>query len=356
MYDLYVYGYLKKEDIVYNRVGRIQCTNGANGSASHIIEQIRAIVKYTLRRDNPSSLHTSIMHTIALDKKSKGTILETIDKIEKNTNVIDKWKEYNNVEEAVAAFVIKVDVSNIPLEKLQNNILDLEIKLLGIGYAIYCVDYTQDYSGTMQRDKLINYFLENLPFRMQGGDYIPDAEYTILDNVQSVGRNVLSFIHENEKTKNLHRVKLYNKIVSNFEAGEVRSCMDGHLTDYVYSSNERLRKVFESKEVQKRGITRLEVSVYRNQQDITKRTGSKIIQNVLKMVSPVNNPLFVIQEARQQWNNLAEKITKCFTLVDRPNHIIYMVWYANTTTKRIAGVKADYSKKKNLEDIEDYVK
>ena len=81
--DLYVYGYLRKEDIVYNRVGGIQCSTGANGSASYIIEQIRAIVKYTLGRDNPSSLHTSIMHTIALDKKSKGTILETIDKIEK---------------------------------------------------------------------------------------------------------------------------------------------------------------------------------------------------------------------------------------------------------------------------------
>ena len=119
--DLYVYGYLRKEDIVYNRKGGVQCTTGTNGSASYIIEQIRGIVKYTLGRDNPSSLHTSIMHTIALDKKSKGTILETIDKIEKNTDVLAKWKEYNNVEEAAAAFVIKVDVSNIPLEKLQNN-------------------------------------------------------------------------------------------------------------------------------------------------------------------------------------------------------------------------------------------
>ena len=118
-------------------------------------------------------------------------------------------------------------MSNIPLEKIQNNILDLEIKLFGISYAIYCVDYTQDYSGTMQRCKLINYFLENLPFRMQGCDGAIDAEYTIFDSVQSVGRNVLSFIHENRKTKNLHRVKLYNKIVSNFEAGEVRSCMGG---------------------------------------------------------------------------------------------------------------------------------
>ena len=67
---------------------------------------------------------------------------------------------------------------------------------------------------------------------------------------------------------------------------------------------------------------------------------------MLKMVSPADNPLFVIQEARQQWNNLAEKNTKCFTLVDRPNHINYIAWYANILTKRIAGVKVDYSKKK----------
>ena len=134
--DLYIYGYLRMEDIIYNRKGGVLCTTGANGSASYIIDQIRTLVKYAFGRDNPSNLHTSIMHTIELDKKTKGTILETIDKIEENTNVLEKWKEYNNVEEAAAAFVIKVDVSNITLETLENNILDLEIKLLGIGYAI----------------------------------------------------------------------------------------------------------------------------------------------------------------------------------------------------------------------------
>ena len=356
--DIYIYGYLRQEDIVYNTNGGVQCTTGANGSASYIIEQIRTLVKYAFGKDNPNNMHTHIMHTVAINKnKTKGTILETIEKIERSTNVLEKWKEYNNVEEAVAAFVIKVDVSNVPLGTIENNISNLERKLLGIGYSIYCVDYTQDYSGTMQRDVLIEHFIHNFSFRMQGENdpnIVQNAKYTILDNVQSVGNNVLSFIYENPKTKNLHRSKLYNKIVSNMEAGEVRSSFGGHLADYEHSSNERLRKIFAKEEVQKRGVTRLEVSVYGNQQNITEKTGRKIIQNILDMVTPKNEKLFVIQEAKQQWRNLAEKISKCFALVDRPNQIIYIAWYANTITNRIAGTKIDYSKSKT-EDLETFV-
>ena len=207
----------------------------------------------------------------------------------------------------------------------------------------------------MQRDVLVDYFLDNLPFRIQGGEYIEDAEYTILDNVQSVGRNVLSFIHENEETKNLHRVKLYNKIVSNFEAGEVRSCMGGHLSDYVYSSNERLRRVFETPEVQRRGLTRLEVSVYGNQGNIGRETGIEILQKNIQMVSPLHTPLYVIQEAKKQWLLLAEKITKCFCLVDRPNSTIYMGWYANTLTNRIVGTKGNFSKLIEEGKIENFI-
>ena len=82
--DLYTYGYLKKENVVFNRSGGVQCTTGPTGSASYILEQIRVIAKFTLGKNSPSSLHTSIMHTKALDKQIKGTILETIDKIERN--------------------------------------------------------------------------------------------------------------------------------------------------------------------------------------------------------------------------------------------------------------------------------
>ena len=72
--DLYVCGYLRKEDIVYTRSGGICCTTGEKGAASYILEQIRAIVYYTIGSDSPSKMHIHLMHTIALGKKCVGTI------------------------------------------------------------------------------------------------------------------------------------------------------------------------------------------------------------------------------------------------------------------------------------------
>ena len=207
----------------------------------------------------------------------------------------------------------------------------------------------------MDRCKIIEHLIQNHSFRMQGENR-GRGEYTILDNEESVGANVLTYIYENKDTKDLLRVKFYNKIVSNFEAGEVRSSLGGHLADYVYSSNERLRNVFSSKDVQERGITRLEVSIYGTHRNISGEIGNEIIQKALNLVSPPNSPLFVIQPAKEQWNNLAKKITKCFTLVDRPHSIIYLIWYGNSITNRLVGIKNDYSKQKDQDNIEDYVK
>ena len=105
--DIYVFGYLRQTDIVYNRKGGISCTTGPNGAATYIIEQTRAIVKYTIGKDNASNLHTNFMHTIALGRNSGGVIENTIRKIENNSEVKIKWEEYNNGEEAVGAFVFK---------------------------------------------------------------------------------------------------------------------------------------------------------------------------------------------------------------------------------------------------------
>ena len=366
--DLYVYGYLREDDIVYDRTGGISCTTGNSGSATFVLEQIRTIVKYTIGKDNPLPMHINFMHTIELDKKKNGRILSTIQKIEKHSNVKNKWMQCNKEEKPKGAFVIKIDVSNVSLQSLQENLLILQTKLLTIGYAIYCVDYTQDYSGTMSREVLVNYLLEQPEFRLEKGDENFNATYTILDNIESVGRNVLTWIYEDEKTKELtYRVKIYNKIGCNFEAGEVRNSIGGHLADYVYSSNERLRRLFANKDVQERGISRIEVSVYGLHEDISNTIGENLIKNVLDIVTPleppetyeiynpVERPLFFISPPKQQWRNLAEESTKCFILVDRHNHIIYLIWYGSVLTKRLAGIQIDYSKKKDKDNIEDYV-
>ena len=186
--DLYIYGYLGVGDIVFDRNGGINCTTGNNGSASFVIEQVRAIVKYTIGKDNPLPIHINFMHTIEIGKAKGGRIFSTIEGIEEHINIKQKWKECNNGEKPIGAYVLKIDVSNIPLQTLQENLLLFQTKLLTIGNAIYCVDYTQDFSGTLHKKELIDYLLTYKNFRLEKSeDY---GDYTILNNAESVGDNV----------------------------------------------------------------------------------------------------------------------------------------------------------------------
>lgn len=57
--------------------------------------------------------------------------------------------------------------------------------------------------------------------------------------------------------------KVYNKVVSQFEAREVLETFGGHAADFVDCSNKHLRRIFEHQEVLERGCTRIEASHYR---------------------------------------------------------------------------------------------
>ena len=348
--DLYIYGYLRKEDIVFTPKGGVSCTEGGNGSASCVVEMLRSIVKQTIGK-NSNLPHINIMHTVEIKDIGNSSILNTIAEIEKNHPVRQKW-EKRTINKAFAVFVVKVDVSNIPIQELQKYIKELEQTLFTIGYYIYCVDYTRDFSGTMDKEELVKYLIEEEDFREEGDTSNMDKNNTILKNNGSVGRNVLTYLRRDSGS--MQRVKFYNKIVSNLEAGEVRNNFGGHIFDYVYSSNERLRRLFWHPDTKKRGITRIEVSLYGRQYRLSENIGDFLIRRELNLMSK-RYKLFYIQPAANQWRALAEKIKQCFILVDRPNHEVYNAWYGNSLTGRIAGVKVDYAKKKDKEEIENLV-
>ena len=348
--DLYIYGYLGREDIVYNPTGGISCTQGANGSACCIVEMLRSLVRQTIGK-NSNMPHINIMHTVEIGNQTNSSILKTVAEIEKKTPIRKKWEE-RTLKKAFGVFVAKVDVSNIPIQELQKYTPELEKSLFANGYYVYCVDYTRDFSGTMDKKELIAYLLEDGNFRMEGETSDIDHENIILNNSSSVGQNVLTYMRKDGDQ--MRRVKFYNKIVSNLEAGEVRQSFGGHLYDYVYSSNERLRRLFWHPDAKSRGITRLEVSLYGKQYRLTENVGGFLISRELKLISK-SKPLFYIQPAANQWQALAEKIGQCFVLVDRPNHTLYFAWYGNSLTGRIAGVRIDYAKKNDKENIENLV-
>ena len=348
--DLYIYGYLRKKDIVFTPKGGVSCTEGGNGSASCVVEMLRSIVKQTIGK-NSNLPHINIMHTVEIKENGNSNILKTITEIEKNKPVRQKWEE-KTLNKAFAVFVVKIDVSNIPIQELQKYIKELEQTLFTIGYYIYCVDYTRDFSGTMDKEELIKYLIEEEDFIEESDTSNMDKNNVVFKNNGSVGRNVLTYLRRDRGS--MQRVKFYNKIVSNLEAGEVRNNFGGHIFDYVYSSNERLRRLFWHPDTKQRGITRIEVSLYGCQNTLNENIGEALINREFNLMSK-KYKLFYIQPAANQWQALAENIKQCFILVDRPNHLVYMAWYGNSLTGRMTGVKVDYTKKKDKEEIENLV-
>ena len=69
-------------------------------------------------------------------------------------------------------------------------------------------------------------------------------------------------------------------------------------------------------------------------------TGKELVQNALEEVSQEGEDLFVVQQPKRQWQNLASVLGRCFLLVDRRQGEIYMAWEVHITTSRVQGIVA----------------
>ena len=259
--DIYVYGYLSRSSLV-DKAGKALLATGENEHAKRVVGAIQMCIGASF---GTGFIPVQIIQTIRTD--TFGIVGKTIEAIERKSNneCIDQWRYITNEaleEDPTACFVAKLDVSKVLIQKLHRHLHTFQKHLLAIGYNLSCVDYTQDFSGTLSRTNLIS-FLMSQGYQLQDTQGVlafNEDTPTILENTSSVGNNVCTWIStENGKTI---RVKLYNKIVSNFEAGEVQSQFGGHLADYADCSNEHTRQTFTHTKVQERGCTRVEISLY----------------------------------------------------------------------------------------------
>ncbi|MEW8688947.1 MAG: hypothetical protein AB2556_24270 [Candidatus Thiodiazotropha sp.] len=149
------------------------------------------------------------------------------------------------------------------------------------------------------------------------------------------------------------RTKLYNNMVSNFEAGEVREPIGGYLADYVDCPNEHLRRTFLHPDEQAQGCTCIEVSLHACcGRDLSAGTAEEVVSEALALVSPPvsataeqQEALFVVQPPAKQWANLAACLDRCLVLADRPQGSILVAWYAYKTG-RVSGVRVQPTKAK----------
>ena len=160
------------------------------------------------------------------------------------------------------------------------------------GDGTYQIDYTQDFSGVVDRKALVGDLQAN-GFEIQGSGILP-GKGTILDNTSSVGDHVCTWLHE--ARGHTARTKIYNKVVSQFEAGEVNEVFGGYLVDYVDCPTQHMRRTFEHLAVQARGCTRVEVSYY-GSEALSAQTGEDLVAAALEEVQVENekNGLLVVQ-------------------------------------------------------------
>ena len=332
--DIYVYGYFQKSSCI-QKGGRIELTQGDAGQARNKVVQVQTCVNGTIGK-NMERPYVRVIHTVL--RKAEGIVVATVDKIEARGQVLKKWKKIF-CEEPYGIVVMKIDVSGYDISDIHENISSFERILGNHNMGLYSIDYTQDFSGTLDRNALVEHLTQNHGFYIQGTFLDAMQKSTehmpiILDNTSSVGNNVCTWISTN-KYGDTVRTKIYNKVVSQFETGEVYSSFGGNLANYVNCSQDRLRRLFTNPEIQKRGCTRIETSLYASK-NISISFGKATIDEAFKYV---DRPLFCIQPTKKQYSLLAERIDRCTVIADRPCNQIYVCWYGHSVTGKLTGVK-----------------
>ena len=190
--------------------------------------------------------------------------------------------------------MIKVDLVQLPSDKVIEILSNTEnLKFLtNINIFINDIDFTQDFSGLINKEEVITWLLINRDFRMQESYDL--ATHTILDNDLKISRNCLTFI---KLTSNGDiRYKLYNKFVQTLGSPSVRDLVGSHIGDYISNPNDKMKKAIMLAKYT--GILRLEITFYRHSthEKLTKELINthmnflkELLLNELIYHNPINN-------------------------------------------------------------------
>ena len=120
------------------------------------------------------------------------------------------------------------------------------------------IDFTQDFSGLINKEEVIDYLIRNCDFRLQGSYNL--ATHTILDNDYKISRNCLTFMkHTNNGDI---RYKFYKKFVQSLESPSVKDLVGSHIGDYISNPNKNPKNaIIKAKDT---GLLRLEITFYRH--------------------------------------------------------------------------------------------
>ena len=342
------HGPLAASEVVRVRGRRPTCTTGEEGSARRVVSKL-SIAAWEVWNRN---LHVSIVHTVA-NGGAAGRILSTIRAIEARQGGRARW-QWQRIfpgEEPEAYFVAKFDVSELPMQELQEGLAAMRRRLEVHGFGLYQIDYTRDFAGTLDREALVRHLENAHGFSHQGDFAFPEEGGRILDNTGSVGAHVCTVLQtRNGRTTSK---KFYSKDISQIEAGEIRETFGEHLAHLVDSPNQHQRRTLAHPAVRARGCTRIEISLHAcDEGDLSANTAERLLEEALALATPCEDEacaaegheacgergLFVVQPISKKWENHARHLDRCLLLGDRTHGSIYPARSGHSKTGRVQGM------------------
>ena len=206
------------------------------------------------------------------------------------------------------------------------------------GFILKDFDVTLDYSGSFDKDEVIEHLVGTKNFKVQGEDDF--ASRVIIDNNRTVGRNCLTFM----ETVNgiTTRQKIYNKMVQMLECKSVRSSVGCHWKDWVCQKDTRLA-VARDKSTN-RGLTRAEVTFYVKDGEIP--IEDEIDSVLYKIVEYIPRELVFSTPYSAVWKSYCENFKHSLVCIDRLQDIGLVVYSYNELTENISGfVHENWSEK-----------
>ena len=369
--DLYIFKYIHRSEVEEEKTNatKIYLNKGKDASASLIFKKFTSITTEVFGE----FCEQKIVFLVNLQnekEKENSTIYQTLKNIERRTNkkAFSGYANYYECKNPVGVIKYKINTSRLPLKKVLSNLNKLEKRLNALGAGLMSIDYTRDLSGVLEKKRMVEHFLK-IGFVEQSNSeeeesqkYYIVNEFTffktwdektikndeekpkikILDTDTTCGRNTFKYIRNTGSVCCV--VKYYNKIVSNFEAGDVQKKIGTHLAEYAFThSCDHLEKTFRHPDVVERGLTRLEISIHGFDPKIDY---SKMLEDEFNLVK--NAKIFHIQPGAEQWLRLAKHITQCTLFANKSTQEISLFWYGSSVTKRVAGITKKL-KKENID-------
>lgn len=176
-----------------------------------------------------------------------------------NAIAIKNYIASASIENPVYAF-IKVEASSYNYWQVICDLQEKKEEMAKLGFFLHDYDLTEDLTGIFNKGEVIEYLTSKGDFHFMSNKLEHFSEHVVLNKDSTSGLNCLIMIHGNLK------IKLYNKFIAQVTSMGTDKSIGNQIFNYVDPKNDDknayLRSLFTNKKFLEKGCTRLEITYY----------------------------------------------------------------------------------------------